>query len=68
MRIEVIDKKTTFYLDGEAVLQMDYLNSIGVVNEITFRFKGCGAVDYVKVMNLQNELVYQEDFESKIKN
>jgi hypothetical protein len=62
MRIEVVNKQTTFYLDGETVLQMDYRKSMGAANEITFRFKGCGAVDYVKVMNFQNEIVYQADF------
>lgn len=58
MRIEVIDKKTTFYLDGEIVLQMDYNVSLGMANELTLRFKGCGAVEYVKVMNLDEETVY----------
>lgn len=55
MRIEVIDKKTTFYLDGKVVLKMDYNVSLGTVNELTLRFKGCGAVDYVKVLDPKNK-------------
>lgn len=64
MRIEVIDKKTTFYLDGELVLQMDYKVSLGTANELTLRFKGCGALDYVKVIDPKTKkVVFQDDFD-----
>jgi hypothetical protein len=62
MRIEVINKHTAFFLDGAEVLKMEYKNSAGVINELTLRFKGCGAVDYVKIMNLKGKIIYQEDF------
>jgi hypothetical protein len=62
MRIEVINKHTTFYLDDKIVLEMKYEKSVGVVNELTLRFKGCGAVDYVRVMDLKRNVVYENHF------
>ncbi len=62
MTIKVIDKKTTFYVDGEQVLYMNYEKSLGFANEMILRFKGCGAVDYVKVSKPGGELVYEENF------
>lgn len=64
IRIKVVNKKTSFYIDGEEVQKMDYNTPIGSANELTLRFKGCGAVDYVKVYNLKNEIVYEENFDS----
>lgn len=63
MRIKVIDKQTTFYLDDHVVSQMSYKVSLGPANELTLRFKGCGAVDYVKVIDPKtDEIVFQEHF------
>lgn len=64
MTIKVVNKKTTFYVDGEEVLGMDYNEPLGYANELTLRFKGCGAVDYVKVYNLDGKVVYEENFDS----
>jgi len=36
---------------------------LGYANELTLRFKGCGAVDYVKVSNLDGKVVYEENFD-----
>ena len=36
-------------LDNKIILHMDYKNPVGAINELTLRFKGCGAVKYVKV-------------------
>ncbi|MDR1810327.1 MAG: hypothetical protein LBR34_07995 [Prevotella sp.] len=62
MRIEVVNKHTTFFLDGDEVLNMEYKTPVGAINELTLRFKGCGAVDYLKVMTPKGRLIYQEDF------
>lgn len=63
MTIKVVNKKTTFYVDGEEVLGMDYKEPLGYANELTLRFKGCGAVDYVKVSNLDGKVVYEKNFD-----
>ena len=62
MKIKVVNKKTTFYVDEKAVLNMDYNNSLGFANELILRFKGCGAVDRVKVSKPDGKLVYEENF------
>ena len=62
MKIEVKNKRTFFYLDNQIVNQMQYKNNLGTANELTLRFKGCGAVDYVKVKNLAGESVYEKYF------
>ncbi|MDR2775981.1 MAG: hypothetical protein LBC19_14845 [Tannerella sp.] len=64
MSIKVVHKNTTFYVDEEEVLKMSYNESLGMANELILRFKGCGAVDYVKVSTLTGEIVYQENFDS----
>lgn len=65
MRIKVIDKKTTFYLDNEIIHQMEYKESLGIMNELTLRFKGCGAVDYMKVSDPKtNKVIFLEEFDN----
>ena len=66
MKIKVIDKKTTFYVDGKAVLNMGYNNLLGFANELILRFKGCGAVDWVKISKPDGELVYEENFNEEL--
>lgn len=62
MTIKVINKETTFYVDGDQILNMGYKNPLGFANELILRFKGSGAVDYVKVSKPDGELVYEENF------
>jgi len=62
MKIQVVNKKTTFYLDGKIIFKINYKNSLGFANEIILRFKGCGAVDYTKVTDSKNKVVFYKDF------
>ncbi|WP_211172619.1 hypothetical protein [Chitinophaga sp. Ak27] len=62
MGIRVENKKSAFYLDGKRIWNIDYNKPIGEANEIILRFKGCGAVDYVKLSKLDGQVVYQQDF------
>lgn len=62
MKIEVKNKHTIFYLDNQIVNQMHYKNSLGTANEITLRFKGCGAIDYIRVKTLDGKPVYEKYF------
>lgn len=66
MKIKVADKKTTFYVDDEEILNMSYNKSLGMADELILRFKGCGAVDYVRVSDLNGGIVYQETFDGVI--
>ncbi|MBV8254098.1 MAG: hypothetical protein JO154_15955 [Chitinophaga sp.] len=63
MAIKVENKKSTFYLDGQKIYNIDYTKPIGPANELILRFKGCGAVDYVKLNKLDGQVVYEENFD-----
>ena len=63
MKIKVVDKQTTFFVDEEEILNMSYKESLEMANELILRFKGCGIIDYVKVSKLDGEIVYQENFD-----
>lgn len=62
LRITVKDKHTTFSLDGNALLETTYEEPLGMVDELTLRFKGCGAVDYVRLYDESMTPVFSEDF------
>ncbi|MDR3060523.1 MAG: hypothetical protein LBU57_00225 [Dysgonamonadaceae bacterium] len=67
MKIKVVNKKTTFYVDGKEILGMDYNEPLGYANELILRFKGCGAVDYVKIFTLDEKLIFEENFDRIIR-
>lgn len=66
MGIRVENKKSTFYLDGQKIYNLAYTAPIGMANELILRFKGCGAVDYVKVNKLDGQVVYEQNFDQII--
>ncbi|GEP91668.1 hypothetical protein SAMN05660909_03757 [Chitinophaga terrae (ex Kim and Jung 2007)] len=63
MGIRVENKKSSFYLDGQKIYSLDYTTPIGMANELILRFKGCGAVDYVKITKLDGQPVYEQNFD-----
>lgn len=66
MGIRVENKHSSFYLDGEKIFQIAYTKPIGTANELILRFKGCGAVDYVKVNKLDGQVIYEQNFDTKL--
>lgn len=62
LRITVKDKHTTFFLDGSTLLETTYEEPLGMVDELTLRFKGCGAVDYVRLYDAAMRPVFEENF------
>ncbi|WP_205195677.1 hypothetical protein [Chitinophaga sp. Cy-1792] len=66
MAIRVENKKSAFYLDGQKIYNIDYTTPVGLANELILRFKGCGAVDYVKVNKLNGQTVYEQNFDNVI--
>lgn len=62
LTIRVVDKHTTFYIDGKQIQETSYNVSVGNANEIVVRFKGCGAVDYVQLSKLNGEVCFRDDF------
>lgn len=66
LRIDVINRKTTFSLNGQTLMTAYYSEPLGLIDEFTIRFKGFGAVDYVKLFNSDGRLLYQNDFDTII--
>lgn len=64
MGIRVENKKSSFYLDGQKIYNIDYTASIGMANELILRFKGCGAVDFVKISKLDGQPIYEQHFDN----
>lgn len=66
MGIRVENKQSAFYLDGQKIYNIAYAEPIGMANELILRFKGCGAVDYVKVNKLDGQVVYEQHFDQML--
>lgn len=54
--------KVAGYYDGALKKEMDYMGSVGKLKGVKFNFKGSGSIDWIKIYNGDNDLVYQEDF------
>lgn len=66
MGVKVEKGTSTFFLDGQKIYQIAYTKPIGTANELILRFKGCGAVDYIKLNKLDGQLVYEQNFDEII--
>ncbi len=62
MRIDVRDRHTTFSLNGKTLMSADYQQAVGMLDEITLRFKGFGAVDYIRLSDSEDNTIYFENF------
>lgn len=63
IRFEVKNRNFKIYLNNDLKYQNIYFDKAGELEGFCFVFPGLGAVDYVKVYNLNNELVYENGFE-----
>ncbi len=62
MKIAVSDGNSKFYIDNKMIHEMEYHQPVGLVNQLIFRFKGCGAVDWVRLSKPDGTLIYEESF------
>jgi len=63
LQIRVVNKKATIMLDEQPVYTINFKSDFGKVVGLVYNFKGTGAVDYVKLMNGENKMVYEDDFD-----
>jgi hypothetical protein len=63
LQIHVAGRRATIYLDERPVYTMAFKNDFGKVVGLVYNFTGTGAVDYVKLRNGENKLVYEDDFD-----
>lgn len=64
VRLEVKNKHVKLFLDNQLLCSIPYKKSIGTIKGLSFRLREFGAVDYVKLYNGQNKLIYKEEFSS----
>jgi hypothetical protein len=60
--IQVVNKKATIYLDEKPVHSLTYKNDFGKIVGLFLNFTGTGAIDYVRLRNGANKLVYEDEF------
>ena len=64
LQIQVENKKAVIYLDGQNVYTINFKNDFGKIVGLVYHFLGTGAVDYVRLTNGENKLVYEDEFGS----
>lgn len=62
LQIKVADKKATIYLDEQPVYSLTYKKDFGRIVGLVYNFSGTGAIDYIRLMNGSNKLVYADEF------
>lgn len=62
LSLKVKNKHARIYLDGSFVYDLGYKNSLGVIKGLSLRFRGYGYVDFIKLFNEKQQLVYRDDF------
>ncbi|MFW5656384.1 MAG: hypothetical protein ACOC0C_02105 [Bacteroidota bacterium] len=63
LKIVTGDKRVGVYLDDVQIYSIRYNEPLDDIKGITFSFVGSGAVDYLKLFNENEELVYHDDFD-----
>jgi hypothetical protein len=62
LKIVTGKRRVGVYLDDVQIYSVRYNDPLDDVKGISISFVGSGAVDYVKLFNAQEELVYFDDF------
>ncbi len=62
-RMEVRDRKVTFYMDGKQIYTLSYTVPIGKIKGIILTTRGTGSIDHVKLFDGEDKLVYEDHFE-----
>jgi hypothetical protein len=62
LQIKVVDKKATIYLDEQPVYSITFKKDFGRIVGLTYNFSGTGAVDYIRLTNSDNKVVYADEF------
>ena len=59
----VEDKAGKVYLNGEQIFEAIFEQEFGKIMGVDYRFSGLGEVDYLKLSDLEDTVVYAEEFE-----
>ena len=64
LKIKTKNKKVGVYLDNVQIYSVKYNDPLDEVKGISLKFSGSGAVDYIKLYDENENLVYSDDFNS----
>lgn len=62
LTIQNRNKELTIKLGNRVLHQTTYTQPIGVIKGFVFSFTGLGEIDYLKIYDLEEQLVYSEEF------
>jgi hypothetical protein len=62
LQIQVAGKQATIFLDNQPVYTITFKNDFGKIVGLSYNFLGTGAVDYVRLKDGENKMVYEEEF------
>lgn len=62
LKIKVENKQATIFLDDKPVYSLGYKKDFGKLTGLVYHFSGTGAIDYVRLSNGNNELIYSDEF------
>jgi hypothetical protein len=63
IKIKVANKYATIYIDDQPVYSSSFKNDFGKVMGLVFNFSGTGAIDFVRLRNGSDRLVYEDNFD-----
>ncbi len=62
LRVEVIDRNVKIGLNGKKIYGLSFTQPAGRIIGMNYQFYGCGAVNYVKLIDGNNNTVLEDDF------
>jgi hypothetical protein len=62
LQIKVANKQATIFLDNKPVYTMSYKKDFGKIVGLAYNFIGTGAIDYVRLTDGNDKLVYADEF------
>jgi hypothetical protein len=65
LQIQVVNKQAVIYLDEQLVYRISFKKDFGKIVGLVYNFTGTGAIDYVRLKNKENKVVYGDEFDSE---
>ncbi len=62
VEISVVNKTLVLTIDGQPIYTKKYSQALGSIKGLIINFKGRGKMDYLKIFNEKNQVVYDEPF------
>ena len=63
LRVKNENKHTSIFLNGSPVHELEYTKDFGDIKGMIFTFTGPGAIDFVRIKNMQGKIVYADEFD-----